>query len=104
MRDDCRKGVPPKRKHGNGSSCPGPGGRTESVGCVPERLHLFPREEGCRGRHGEAAIVTPTVVVEASAPKVYLRVTLASASTLSGLVVQRGAVDNQILATEASKA
>ncbi len=25
--------------------------------CVPERLHLFPREEGCRGRHGEAAIV-----------------------------------------------
>ncbi len=24
------------------------------MGCVPERLHLFPREEGCRGRHGEA--------------------------------------------------
>ncbi len=33
------------------------------MGCVPERLHLFPREEGCRGRHGEAAIVTPRVVV-----------------------------------------
>ncbi len=29
------------------------------MGCVPERLNLFPREEGCRGRHGEAAIVTP---------------------------------------------
>ncbi len=29
-----------------------------SGGCVPERLHLFSREEGCRGRHGEAAIVT----------------------------------------------
>ncbi len=25
--------------------------------CVPEQLHLFPRE-GCRGHHGEAAIVT----------------------------------------------
>ncbi len=23
-----------------------------------DRLHLFPREEGCRGRHGEAKIVT----------------------------------------------
>ncbi len=29
------------------------------MGCVPERLHLVPREEGCQGRHGEAAIVTP---------------------------------------------
>ncbi len=33
------------------------------MGCVPERLHLFPREEGCRGRHGEAAILTPAVVI-----------------------------------------
>ncbi len=81
------------------------------MGCVPERFHLFPREEGCRGRHGKAAIVAPTVVVgfvvvvvEASAPKAYLKVTLASAGTISGLVVQRGAVDNQILATEAPKA
>ncbi len=29
------------------------------MGCEPERLHLLPLEEGCRGRHGEAAIVTP---------------------------------------------
>ncbi len=35
----------------------------EPVGWVPERLHLFPREEGCRGRHGEAAIVTPSAAV-----------------------------------------
>ncbi len=27
------------------------------MGCVPERLHLFLREESCRDRHGEAAIV-----------------------------------------------
>ncbi len=53
--DDCRKGVPPKRKNGIGSSSPGPVRRAEPVGCVPERLHLYPREEGCRGRHGEAA-------------------------------------------------
>ncbi len=33
---------------------------------VPERWHLFPREEGCWGRHREAAIVTPRPVVEAS--------------------------------------
>ncbi len=33
------------------------------MGCVSERLHLFPREEGCQGRHGEAAIGTPIVVV-----------------------------------------
>ncbi len=57
--DDCQKGVPPKRINGIGSSSPGPVRRAEPVGCVPERLHLFPREEGCRGRHGEAAIVTP---------------------------------------------
>ncbi len=58
--DDCRKGVPPKRKNGIGSTSPGPVRRAEPVGCVPERLHLFPREEGCRGRHGEAAILTPS--------------------------------------------
>ncbi len=46
-----------------GSSSPGPVRRAEPVGCVPERLHLFPREEGCRGRHGEAAILTPDAVV-----------------------------------------
>ncbi len=46
-------------KNGNGSSPPGPVPGAEPVGCVPERLHLFPREEGCRGRRGEAAIVTP---------------------------------------------
>ncbi len=34
------------------------------MGCVPERLHLFPREEGCRGRHGEAAILTAAAAVE----------------------------------------
>ncbi len=56
--DDCRKGVPLKRKYGIGSFSPGPVRSAESVGCVPERLHLFPREEGCRGRHGEAVIVT----------------------------------------------
>ncbi len=39
----------------------------EPVGCVPERLHLFPREEGCRGRHGEAAIVTRGTVAAAAA-------------------------------------
>ncbi len=35
------------------------------MGCVPERLHLFPREEGCQSRHGEAEIVaqSPVVVV-----------------------------------------
>ncbi len=33
------------------------------MGCVPERLHLIPREEGCRGRHGEPAVVTLAVVV-----------------------------------------
>ncbi len=49
--DDCRKGVPPKLKNGNGSSSSGPVRKAEPVGCVPERLHLFPREEGCRGRH-----------------------------------------------------
>ncbi len=27
------------------------------MGCVPERLHLFPRDESRRDRHGEAAIV-----------------------------------------------
>ncbi len=32
------------------------------MGCVPERLHLFPREEGRRGRHGEAALVTPLLL------------------------------------------
>ncbi len=53
----------PKRKNGNGSSSPGPVRRAEPVGCVLERLHLFPREEGCRGRHGEAAIVTPSTAV-----------------------------------------
>ncbi len=57
--DDCRKGVPPKRKNGIGISSPGPVRRAEPVGCVPERLHLLPREEGCRGRQEEAAIVTP---------------------------------------------
>ncbi len=59
--------------------------------CVPERLHLCPRKEGCRRRHGGAAVVTLSVVVvvvEASAAKVYTRVTLASASTLSGSVVR----------------
>ncbi len=61
------------------------------MGGAPERLHLFPF---CRGRHGEVAVVTSAVVVvvvvvvEASAPKVYPRVTLASASTLSGSVVR----------------
>ncbi len=55
--DDCRKGVPLKRKNGIGSSSPGPVRKAEPVGCVSERLHLFPREEGCRGRHREAAIV-----------------------------------------------
>ncbi len=39
-----------------GSSSPGPVRRAEPVGCVPERLHLFIREESCRDRHGEAAI------------------------------------------------
>ncbi len=39
--DDCRKGVPPKRKNGIGRSSPGPVRRAEPVGCVPERLHLF---------------------------------------------------------------
>ncbi len=37
------------------------------VGCVPERLHLFPREEGCQGRQGEDAFVTPMAVVVAAA-------------------------------------
>ncbi len=48
---------PPKRKNGNRSSSLGPVRRAEPVGCVPEQLHLFPME-GCRGRHGEAAIMT----------------------------------------------
>ncbi len=61
--DDCRKGFPPKRKNCSGSSSPGPVRRAEPVVCVPERLHLFPWEEGCRGRHAEAAIVTPLAVV-----------------------------------------
>ncbi len=61
--DDCRKGAPPKRKNGIGSSFPGPVRRAEPVGCVPERLHLFPRGEGCRGRHVEATIVTPPSLV-----------------------------------------
>ncbi len=56
------KASPLSEKNGNGSS-PGPVRRAEPVGCVPERLHLFPREEGCRGRHGEAAIVTPGVLL-----------------------------------------
>ncbi len=30
---------------------PGP-----AVGCIPERLHLFLREEGCRSRYGETAV------------------------------------------------
>ncbi len=34
------------------------------------------------------SVVVVVVIVEASAPKVYSRVTLASASTLSGLVVR----------------
>ncbi len=49
------KASPLSEKNGIGSSSPGPVRRAEPVGCVPERLHLFPREEGCRGRHGEAA-------------------------------------------------
>ncbi len=61
--DDCRKGVPFKRKNGIGSSSPRPIRRAEPVVCVPERLHLFHREEGCLGRHGEAAIVTPSAAV-----------------------------------------
>ncbi len=66
--DDCRKGVSHKRKNGIGSSSPGPVRRAEPVGCVPERLHLFPREEGCRGRHGEPRVVVVVVVgVEADA-------------------------------------
>ncbi len=59
------KASPLSEKNGIGSSSPGPVRRAEPVGCVPERLHLFPRDEGCRGRHGEAAIVTPTVVGDA---------------------------------------
>ncbi len=51
------------RKKGNGGSSSEPVRRPEPVGCVLERLHLFTREEGCRGRRGEAAIVTPVVVV-----------------------------------------
>ncbi len=43
--DDYRNGVSPKQKNGNGSSSPGPVKRAEPVGCVPERLHLFPQEE-----------------------------------------------------------
>ncbi len=43
--DDVRKGVPPKRKNGNGSSSPRLVRRAEPVGCMPERLHLFPRAE-----------------------------------------------------------
>ncbi len=57
MENDCSKGVSPKRKNGDGSSFFGPVRRARPVGCVPEQLHLFPRE-GCRGRHGEAATVT----------------------------------------------
>ncbi len=41
------------------------------MGCVPERLHLFPREGGCRGRHGEAAIVTPGAVIVILLNKLY---------------------------------
>ncbi len=44
--DDYRNGVSPTRKNGNGRYSPGPVRRAEPVGCVPERLHLFPREEG----------------------------------------------------------
>ncbi len=65
---DRRKGVPRKRKNGIGSCSPGPVRRAEPVGCVPERLHLFPRKESCRGRHGEAAIVTPAPVVALVTP------------------------------------
>ncbi len=42
----------------NGSSFPGPVRRAEPVGCVPERLHLFPREEGCRGMLSLSAFST----------------------------------------------
>ncbi len=56
---------PPKQTNAIGSSSPGPVRRAEPMGCVPERLHLVPREEGCRRRHGEAVIETPTAVVEA---------------------------------------
>ncbi len=48
----------------NGSSSPGPVWRAEPVGCVPERLHFFSWEEGCRGRHGEAAIVWWVLLVQ----------------------------------------
>ncbi len=44
--DDCWKGVPLKRKNGNGSSSPGAVRRADPVGCVPKQLHLFPGEEG----------------------------------------------------------
>ncbi len=60
--DHSRKCVSPKRKIGNGGSPSAPFWRAESVGCVPERLHLFPLES-CRGQHVEAAIKTPTVFV-----------------------------------------
>ncbi len=55
---------------------------------------VVPSEEGCQGRQVEAVAMTMhlaavvSVVVEASAPKVYPKVTLASASTLSGSVVR----------------
>ncbi len=47
------------------------------MGCVPERLHLFPQEESCRDRHGEAAIVA---VLEGGA-EVYAAITEIKART-----------------------
>ncbi len=50
---------PPSLAGGEATASPCRVDKAWTVGCVPEQLHLFPREEGCRGRHEEAAIVTP---------------------------------------------
>ncbi len=47
------------------------------MGCVHERLHLFPLEESCRDRHEEAAIVA---VLEGGA-EVYTAITEIKART-----------------------
>ncbi len=75
----------------------GPGVRVAAAVLIWS-VAFAPSKEGCRGRHVEAATMTPKVpvvavvviivVVEASAPNIYPRVTLASASTLSGSVVR----------------
>ncbi len=56
------KASPLSENDGNGISSPGPVRGAASAGRVSEQLHLVPRE-GFRGRRGEAAIMTPVLVL-----------------------------------------